>query len=157
MQLAFSCFLFTFHIPKYWKAQNMRPGIISFSQVSATPPAPTSNGSCWHTAASGGGHASAWGAHSGSKVFGVDWVNGGSCSQYGFSQLPSYTTTTVGLLMGHFRGDDIFFVILLIDRKCSEDFMRENLMWQQHCFLTLQLGLLKLNDLRIKTWKGKMF
>lgn len=155
MQLAFSCFLFTWHMPKYWKAQNMRPGVFSFSLVStAPPPTTTTRGSCWHTAASG--HASAWGAHSGSKVFGVDWVNGGSCSQYGFSHFPSHTTT-IGLLMGQIRGDDIFFVILPIDRKCSEDFMRENLMWQQHCFLTLQLGLLKLNDLRINTWKGKMF
>lgn len=151
MQLAFSCFLFTWHMPKYWKAQSHQrlPGFCS-------PPTPTSSGSCWHTAASGGGHASAWGAHFDAKVLGVDWVNGGSCSQHGFSQFPS-CTTTLGLLMGHFRGDEIFFVILPIDRKCSEDFMRENLMWQLHCFLTLQLGLLKLNDLRIKTLKGKMF
>lgn len=61
-----------------------------------------------------------------------------------------------GPKMGHFRHGEIFFVIFPIDRKFSENFMCENLMWQQHCLLTLQLGLFKLNDLGRKTLKGKM-
>lgn len=42
----------------------------------------------------GGGGAAACEACSHAKVFGVDWVSGGSCSQYGFSLFPSSTYTT---------------------------------------------------------------
>lgn len=58
------------------------------------------------------------------------------------------------LQMGHFRRGKIFFVILPIDRKFS-DFMCENMMWQQHYFLILQLGLFELNNLGRKTLKRK--